>query len=147
MTGTYAEVGYDGTDAITFTVVDGEGYIISVMDDNGCTEEVDRSDLVPCTKLPVELISFTGEAQAGGNFLTWITATEFDNDYFTLEHATDATNFSVIDVTAGAGTSIDVQTYDFLHTDAPEGLSYYRLSQTDVDGDKCSRCSYRYPRV
>ncbi len=87
-----------------------------------------------CEKTPVELLSFEGEVQTDGNLLKWITATETDNDYFTLARSTDGINFTHIATLTGAGNSLTTTAYNHLDKDAPAGLSYYRLSQTDYNG-------------
>ncbi len=134
VTGDYSEANFMGDEALTFSITDGEGYVIEITDDNGCNEVIDRSDLVACTKLDVELINFSGTAESAGNLLTWTTANEFENDFFTLERAVDGINFSSINVIAGQGTVATISSYSFLDVDATNGISYYRLSQTDMDG-------------
>lgn len=114
-------------------VANGNTYSIVVADDKGCSAQV-FSDPIDCKTLPIELISYTGEVQAQGNYLKWQTATEIDNDYFTLERSTDGINFELIDNQAGSGTTSTPQNYDYLDRDAPNGISYYRLWQTDFDG-------------
>ena len=53
------------------------------------------------TPLPIELLSFNavclpvGQASEGDNVsITWATASETNNDYFTIERSTDATDFN-----------------------------------------------------
>ncbi len=87
-----------------------------------------------CDKLPVELISFTGEALTDGNLLKWVTATEIDNDYFTLERSQNGIDFEEINIQSGAGNTNVNQYYEFLDKEAPIGVSYYKLYQTDFDG-------------
>lgn len=88
--------------------------------------------------LPVELISFSTECQRGEAHLSWSTASETNNDYFTIERSEDAEHYTEIGRIKGAGTTSFVQHYSF--TDDLESLSsenetvYYRLSQTDFDG-------------
>lgn len=114
-------------------IPNGNTYAIVVSDDKGCGADV-FSDPIDCKTLPIELISYTGEVQAQGNYLKWQTATEIDNDYFTLERSTDGINFELIDNQSGSGTTSTPQSYDYLDRDAPNGISYYRLWQTDYDG-------------
>lgn len=87
--------------------------------------------------LPVELLEFTGEAQADNiNLLQWTTATEINNDYFTLERSEDAINFEAIATIGGAGNSSVINHYHFFDAigkNAP-ATYYYRLKQTDFDG-------------
>jgi hypothetical protein len=83
--------------------------------------------------LPIELISFNATVQQAEVKLQWATASELNNDFFTIQRSQDAENWEdVIDV-KGAGNSnerIDYETMDGLPY---SGVSYYRLKQTDFD--------------
>lgn len=106
-------------------------YTITITDADGC-QGVFFGEVIET--VPIELINFDGEARTDGNFLQWTTASEINNSHFTLYHSTDGNNFAPITSIEGAGNSVTAATYNFLHTDAPTGLSYYRLAQTDFDG-------------
>lgn len=85
--------------------------------------------------LPVELVAF--DAQPMGNkrvHLTWTTATEKDNDFFTLERSRDALSFNEFAIVSGAGNSTTTLHYEYYDEDPYPGISYYRLKQTDFDG-------------
>ena len=84
--------------------------------------------------LPVELVSFAGKQVDETIQLNWKTASETNNDYFTLEHSTDATNFEYLATVNGKGTEVSSTSYRELHTRPISGTNYYRLSQTDFDG-------------
>ncbi|NNK80861.1 MAG: T9SS type A sorting domain-containing protein [Flavobacteriales bacterium] len=84
--------------------------------------------------LPVELLSFSGSAQTEGNLLEWVTASEVNNDYFTLEGSIDAVNFQVITEMPGAGFSSSMLSYEILDRYPSAAVNYYRLKQTDYDG-------------
>jgi hypothetical protein len=84
--------------------------------------------------LPIQLLSFTGRATHNGNELEWITATELNNDYFTLQRSRDGIIFENIVNVPGAGTSLSANKYTYLDTDVESGNNYYRLQQTDFDG-------------
>ncbi|MCP3931185.1 MAG: T9SS type A sorting domain-containing protein [Bacteroidetes bacterium] len=91
------------------------------------------------TALPVELSSFTGRySPKGMAVLNWTTESELNNDFFTVERSFDGRDFEAIEKIAGAGTSLESQTYQFLdHTAvslAKSNTVYYRLKQTDFDG-------------
>ena len=86
------------------------------------------------TPLPIELLSFDGEYTSKGNNLKWITASEINNDYFSLERSSDGRNFKQITQIKGAGNSSRDLNYNFLDVWAPEGINYYRLKQIDFDG-------------
>jgi len=84
--------------------------------------------------LPIELMSFNANCESGNVVLSWTTATEKNNDYFTLLRSIDGVNFESIGTVAGAGNSTSANSYDFIDRNS-NGLSYYyKLSQTDYDG-------------
>jgi len=85
-------------------------------------------------QLPVELIYFTGEEENKFNKLTWATATEINNAYFSIEYSRDGQGFKEIGQVEGAGNSIETIEYDFLHENPNVGDNYYRLRQVDLDG-------------
>ncbi|ALO15373.1 hypothetical protein L21SP5_01731 [Salinivirga cyanobacteriivorans] len=85
--------------------------------------------------LPVELLSFTGKDDGGIVKLNWVTASETNNDYFAVQHSTDATNYSTIGTVSGAGNSVETNNYDFTHYQPANGINYYRLKQVDFDGN------------
>ena len=84
--------------------------------------------------LPIELISFKGNKLGNDNELTWTTASELNNDYFTVERTYDGINFEYIGKVNGAGNS--TQNSDYFTTDynVRPVINYYRLRQTDFDG-------------
>lgn len=86
------------------------------------------------TPLPVELISFEGEQLVGQNHLFWATASEMNNDYFTLERSADGITFYEIDRQDGAGTTSQMHNYESFDNYPLEGINYYRLKQTDFNG-------------
>lgn len=85
--------------------------------------------------LPVELLSFTGTPVINGNQLDWSTATETNNDYFDLERSTDGIEFVKITTIDGNGNSTSTNNYKFLDSDPADGTNYYRLKQTDFNGE------------
>ncbi len=86
------------------------------------------------TPLPIELVSFNAEAVSTHTVeLNWETAVEINNDYFTVERSSDGINWNAISVVSGAGNSQESQFYNETDRTAPDGLSYYRLKQTDFN--------------
>ena len=83
---------------------------------------------------PVELTSFTARPAGKAVQLNWATATETNNDYFSIEHSTDGRSFSKIGRVSGAGTTLEEHRYAFVHPAPANGLNYYRLHQHDFDG-------------
>ena len=84
--------------------------------------------------LPVELLSFLAKNSDGEVTLTWKTATELNNDFFTLERSGDGKSFEKIATIKGSGTTKHVTSYEYVDARPLAGLSFYRLSQTDFDG-------------
>jgi hypothetical protein len=84
--------------------------------------------------LPIELLSFDARAGNGVVDLDWATASERDNDFFTVMRSADGRNFVELLRVKGAGDSWTPIYYNAVD-DAPlPGLSYYKLRQTDLDG-------------
>lgn len=108
-------------------------YTILITDALGC--ETNLTQAVGTT-LDVQLVSFDGKVQSNGNLLKWTSASEWNNDFYTLSRSTDGINFVRIATLKGAGTTQSATTYDYLDLNAPQGMAYYRLSQTDFDGTK-----------
>ena len=83
--------------------------------------------------LPVELISFTAEADGNTSLLEWSTATETNNKGFEVEHSTGKGEWTNIGWVDGNGTSSVVNNYKLIHEDPAQGPNYYRLKQFDTD--------------
>ncbi|MBL6449883.1 T9SS type A sorting domain-containing protein [Fulvivirga sp. 29W222] len=84
--------------------------------------------------LPVELLFFQGSMQGDVAVLEWGTASELNNDYFTLERSSDLENFEAITTVKGKGTTEERQDYKYYDNHPSKGVAYYRLKQTDFDG-------------
>ncbi|MEY4593887.1 MAG: hypothetical protein RIQ47_297 [Bacteroidota bacterium] len=84
--------------------------------------------------LPINLVSFDAFLVKGKVEARWTTQTEVNNDYFTLERSSDNINYTPIGVIDGAGTTTVSQSYSFTDEQPLNGVSYYRLRQTDYDG-------------
>ncbi len=87
------------------------------------------------TPLPIQLVDFSGTAEADFNHLKWSTASENGNDYFTLERSTDGITFNELGRLNGAGNSTQLLNYYFNDMNPYEGTNYYRLKQTDFNGN------------
>ena len=83
--------------------------------------------------LPISLLSFTNFCKSDNNVLNWTTATETNNDYFTIEKSTDAKEWTAIGNIKGAGNSNEFKSYSYSDK-ASASIVYYRLKQTDFDG-------------
>jgi hypothetical protein len=85
--------------------------------------------------LPVELLSFTGKNKGKENILEWVTASETNNDYFTLQRSADGFSFTDIATIDGAGNSNRIINYQYTDKNPVSGKNYYRLKLTDFDGN------------
>jgi len=95
--------------------------------------------LLNCTPivLPVEFTEFVGYNFKDYNALNWKTITEENNDYFTIERSLDAENWQIIHYENGAIHSTQEIDYSFVdRTYTKNHVNYYRLSQTDIDGNQ-----------
>ncbi|RYD81544.1 MAG: T9SS type A sorting domain-containing protein [Sphingobacteriales bacterium] len=86
------------------------------------------------TPLPVSLISWEATPKTDYVKLYWATATEINNDYFTIERSSDGKNFEKLTTIKGAGNANTQLKYGYDDRDPLPGTSYYRLKQTDFNG-------------
>ena len=91
--------------------------------------------------LPVELLFFEAEVNKENVNLIWATATEINNDYFTVEKSKDGIFFEEVGKVKGAGNYNNKKDYLLVDENPFIGLSYYRLKQTDFDG------SFEYSKI
>ena len=88
----------------------------------------------PVIPLPIQLLYFNGKSEGRRNLLEWATATETNNDYFTIEKSGDAINFEPMAKINGAGNSTSNLSYNTYDNNPTNGITYYRLKQTDYNG-------------
>lgn len=84
--------------------------------------------------LPVELLTFDAVLKAGKVDTDWATASEKNNDYFTVERSSDGIQFEPVGNVKGSGTCSEKHNYSLTDDNPFGGISYYRLKQTDFDG-------------
>jgi hypothetical protein len=93
------------------------------------------SQLVGNNPLPIQLLSFDAVLSPEKKvLLNWETATEVNNDYFTIERSGNGTTFEEIGRVKGAGNSSSLLYYSSVDANPLANLSYYRLKQTDYNG-------------
>jgi hypothetical protein len=88
----------------------------------------------PSNPLPIELIEFSGIEYDTSILINWVTATETNNEYFSLYKSNDGINFNMIYNTPGAGNSTITLNYSYIDDNNIKQLQYYKLKQTDYDG-------------
>lgn len=109
------------------------------IDGGASTSYGDNDCILDPVLLPSELVSFYGMNNHEINSIYWQTASEQNNDYFTLSHSTDGFNFVQIAQLDGAGNSDQTLSYSFDHVRPSAGINYYKLSSTDFDGTNYSK--------
>ena len=112
-----------------------EAVFLDPLSENRCIGEG-----LPCfvqtfvSPVPVELTSFDGQNNGISNILQWETATETNNNFFTIERSKDEVEFQNIGIVDGSGNSQSTTWYNFTDENPGWGTTYYRLKQTDFDG-------------
>ncbi len=87
--------------------------------------------------LPIELADFTATQNNNEVDLKWATVTETNNSYFTVERSVDGKTFEELNKVksiAVDGSSKNILHYTDVDNEPLPGVSYYRLSQTDLNG-------------
>ena len=125
-TETYLTIGNFRTDATTTkTSTTAASYIY-----------IDDLKLYPINPLPVELSSFSASCNESVINLQWVTESEDRNAYFTIERSCNGVDFEKIGSLNGNGTTHQATNYIFNdYQSTCDGVIYYRLSQTDIDGN------------
>lgn len=91
--------------------------------------------------IPVELTSFAASVLGTDVRLSWMTATELNNQGFEIERSTDNNRWEKIGFVEGNGTTTEMKYYSFTDNKLKAGTYYYRLKQIDFDG------TYEYSSV
>ena len=101
-----------------------------------CTHSQHCPFFVGATVLPISLLYF--DAKVVDNTiidLNWSTSSETNNDFFTVERSTDNDLFEVVGYVQGMGNSTITTNYNLTDERPYSGVSYYRLKQTDHNGE------------
>lgn len=84
--------------------------------------------------LPIQLISFDAINKETYVLVKWVTESEKNNSFFTVERSQNGILFNNLVVVPSQGNSTTVQVYTTNDNDPLQGRSYYRLKWTDIDG-------------
>jgi hypothetical protein len=135
----------NGTDTckLSYTSSKGNGCAVIVSGSNS-TVTTNDCTLSPTDlgtgPLPAELVEFSVVLSDNRVLLNWKTASELNNNYFSIEKSSIVLEFYAIGREIGAGTSNEINEYSF-HDEWIPDYSYYRLKQTDFNG------KYSYPEI
>jgi len=128
----YVDESYPSTDP----VLDGDFTADGTINLKYTTVEACLSDISGqiSTILPIELLLFEAKMNNNNVLLLWETATEKDNDFFSVYKSKNSFDFSKIGEIDGAGNSSTSKQYSFTDKQVESGTTYYRLKQTDFSG-------------
>jgi hypothetical protein len=137
----YEEGGGDGwVEALNVQAGETYALIVNIFQNGGPQPVIDLTvggtgtlDCNPIV-LDVNLMRFQGYVEEGRNLLSWVTANEVDNDFFTLERSVDGVIWIPVGKVTGAGNSHNALFYSMPDYNYYTPITYYRLKQTDFDG-------------
>ena len=90
---------------------------------------------VSANTLPVNLKYLSAKEDNGVVEINWITGSEINNDFFTIERSNNGFDFIEIGKVNGGDNSSHDITYSYTDKEPLIGSNYYRLIQTDYDGE------------
>ena len=85
--------------------------------------------------LPVEIISFEGLCNNNLTQIEFIVASQVNNEFFTVEKSTNLMDWEEVGYIDGGGTTNELITYNWSDEIPINGTKYYRISQTDINGE------------
>jgi hypothetical protein len=86
--------------------------------------------------VPVELVSFSAEVYSSNVTLSWLTATEINNQGFEIQRKSSSEiEWTNIGFVSGNGNSTEIRYYSFTDNSLPVGSYSYRLKQIDYSGE------------
>lgn len=102
----------------------------------GTSQNVNVKDAACTIPTPIALLSFNAvyDDVSKTLLLKWATASETNNDYFTIERSSNGQDWQILSIKKGAGNSSHSLYYEMNDRSPLPGKSYYRLKQTDFDG-------------
>lgn len=89
---------------------------------------------ISATILPITLVDFKAELYNEEVVVSWTSALEINNDYFTVQRSKDGYNWEDVKKVDGHGSVNHQKDYSIIDSRPFIGVSYYRLMQTDFDG-------------
>lgn len=129
--------GVDWTNATIYSgaVINGSRVEFSGVTISSATPFFTLASITSLTPLPVEIAEFKAELNTSRSVdLTWVTESEFNCDYFTIEKSQDASSWTTLGSMNGAGTTTETNSYKLVDPSPFNGVNYYMLNQTDNNG-------------
>lgn len=116
--------------------LDGSGFTV-IKEFNSATEGAGAGSIMDltATALPVQWGDFTAKQKEQTVLLEWRTVQEQNADQFIIERSYTNATFQPIGTVTATGNTTTGTRYSFTDTDPFNGDNYYRLKQTDRDGN------------
>ena len=115
-----------------FVILSWTGYSIWWQSDI-CLDEIIIQD--KGGSLPIVLSNLSADQDYDQANIMWSVLSQVNNDYFTVERSLDCYEWETVGQCAGNGTSSQEVNFVMIDKTPYSGLSYYRLTQTDFNGD------------
>jgi Secretion system C-terminal sorting domain len=90
--------------------------------------------VLPLTPLGIELLSFTGQQQAGADVLNWNTLNEKNVAHFIVEHGANSFSYVKIGEVNAVGNTTGSTDYTYTNNNPENGHNFYRLKMVNEDG-------------
>jgi uncharacterized repeat protein (TIGR03803 family) len=115
---------------------DGSGFVV-ITEFNSVTMGAGPGSIMDltATPLPVQWGDFTAKQKEQSVLLEWRTVQEQNADQFIIERSYTNATFQPIGAVTATGNTPTGTSYSFTDTDPFNGDNYYRLKQTDRDGN------------
>lgn len=97
-----------------------------------------ETEQVVAVQLPEVLLNFDAILTDKKVEFTWASNTEHNNNLFTIEKSKDAVNFEKVTTIKSFGNYSTLISYFDVDYTPYDGISYYRLKQTDINGQVLS---------
>ena len=110
------------------------GTSANVMGNNASNPCASFPCVLGAVPLPIELTAFSALRKSYGVEIQWTTATEINNDYFTIERSSHLSAWEEVTTLRGAGNSSHELNYKHVDDNPLNTDCFYRLRQTDYDG-------------
>ncbi|MCZ2270255.1 MAG: T9SS type A sorting domain-containing protein [Ignavibacteriales bacterium] len=128
----WVNYGLSGYHPVTCLAIDSSGYLWAGSHLDGVYRTAGRT-------VPVELVSFSAEVNGNNVLLSWVTATEINNQGFEIKKQVMSSENGIgrwerIGFVEGSGTTTETKTYSFIDENVIDGIFLYRLKQTNFDG-------------
>ncbi len=129
---------FNGGEGDGHDVVDIQSFLsgdnLNVMFGGGEGDGHDVSQYNGIVPFPVVLLSFEAFPEETFVLLQWVTESEQNSDYFTIEKTRDGQLFLPVVNVPAAGQSDEMRPYEAIDPNPYEGQSFYRLKAVDFDG-------------